>query len=91
MIGFQIFQIISCSEFLAQKNISQKLMLPDNDKTDMRYCSAISIKFGGVNFKREWTNTTIPQPINRIFNFVFSPCPITQFQIVRFEFCIEPF
>ena len=91
MIGFQIFQIISRCEFLTQKYISQKHMLLENDKIDIRYCLAISIKFGGINFEREWTNTaTIVQPINRIFDFLFYPCT-THFQIVQFEFCVEPF
>ena len=58
MIGFQIFQTISYDEFLAPKYISQKLMFSENDKIDIRHCLAISIKFGGVNFEREWTNTT---------------------------------
>ena len=91
-MSFQIFQTISRGEFLTQKYISQKLMLPENDKINIRHCLAISIKFGGINFVKEWTNTTtIVQPINRIFNFVFSLCTFTQFQIVQFELCIEPF
>ena len=67
-------------------------MLSENDKIDIRHSLAISIKFGGISFEREWRNTTtIARPINRISNFLFSFCTITQFQIVRFEFCIEPF
>ena len=83
MIGFQIFQTISRGEFNIRKYISQKLMLPENDKINIRQCLVISIKFGSINLEREWTNTTtIARSINRIFNFVFSLCTITQFQIV---------
>ena len=32
-------------------------MLPENDKINIRHCLAISIKFGGVDFKRQWANT----------------------------------
>ena len=90
--GYNFQKLESRGEFLARKYISQKLMLSENDKVDIRHCLAISIKFGGVNFEKEWTNTTtIAQPINGILNFVFSLCTITQFQIVLFEFCIEQF
>ena len=66
--------------------------LLENDKIDIRNCFIIRIKFGSINFEREWENTAmIARPINRIYNFVFSLCTITQFQIVWFEFCVEPF
>ena len=92
MICFQIFQTISRVEFLARKYISQKLTLLENDKNDIRHYLAIGIKFSRINFERGWTNTvTIAQLIDRIFNFVIFLCTITQFQIVRSEFCVEPY
>ena len=67
-------------------------MLLENDKIDIRHCLAISIKFGSVNFERECAYTaTVARPINKIFNFLFSLCSITQSQIGQFEFCVEPF
>ena len=60
-------------------------MLSENDKIDIIHSLAISIKFGGINFEREWTiTTTIMQSINSIFNFFFffGLCAITQFLTV---------
>ena len=62
MIGFQIFQTISCGELLAQNNISQKLMLLENDKIDIRHCLALGIKFGSVIFERKCANTAMVVP-----------------------------
>ena len=37
MKGFQIFQTFSHDEFLTRKYISQKLMLLENDKINIKY------------------------------------------------------
>ena len=37
IIGFQIFDTISCSEFLIRKYVSQKLMLLETDKINIRH------------------------------------------------------
>ena len=48
-------------------------MLFANDNIDIGHCFIVSVKFGGVNFERECTNTaSLLLPINRIFNFVFA-------------------
>ena len=71
VISFQIFQSISQGELLTGKYISQKPMFLENDKIVIRHCLVISIKFGCVNFKREWANTaTVARPINRIFSLL---------------------
>ena len=91
MIGFQIFQTISCGELLAQKYISQKLMLLENDKIDIRHCLALGIKFGSVIFESKCANTAmVVRPVIGS-SIVFSLFVITQIQIGQFEFCIGPF
>ena len=91
MIGFQIFETIDRGKLLTQKYISEKLMLLENNKIDIRHCFVIDIKFGSIDFDKEYANTaTVARPVNRIFNFIFSLCVITQFQINGFEICVEP-
>ena len=92
MIGFQIFQTISCGELLAQKYISQKLMLLENDKIDIRHCLALGIKFGSVFFERKCANTAmVVRPVigSSILCFLF--LLLLKSKLVNLHFALNHF
>ena len=48
-------------------------MLFENDKIGIGHCFVVGVKFGGVNFEREYTNTpSLSLLVSRNFNFVFA-------------------